>query len=642
MRKIDEILSKLEDCLLNNKYESIETETIELKDLSSGNQWRQLYISICAFLNTDGGIVIIGVNQKDKKYKLTGYDENNENKLKDGLKNLFTNENNHSIDLSNNIKYEIKNLLNKRVCVVYVFKLPDDEKFIFYEKTAYKRIITGESIITDNEIQAQNESKEELRDARELTLVSDASISDLNVDKLNEYLVVLNRDIRIETYKQDIDSASSFLNRKQFIRNNKPTLLGMLVCGDNLFDFIGERADVDCYVDSSIEIAENKKRLRDNIIQLMDNAVGFVFKNIQIGVSYEKGGTKLPEYPEKLIREIINNSLAHRDYSINRFVSVNIKPNINITVSNPGRFRQEQKIYFDDNSEKIKIRRIIPIPKPRNPRLADILKLYDKYEAKSMGMSSLINSCLHNEIDVPYYFFKSENDISLVVPKGKVYDDETKLWLDGFSGYIYKKLNRRELTEEEKIILAFIYKSERLNRLERYTILLTKDNNHFSAIADLLDKGLIYKHPESPQIHPIYLADRNLTKTEFSQELYEIFGDHYDLLSNDYKEILNTIYLHNHFSKTKTVTAYSISAYLYFKKNIFVKDEKDYQNYKRKVRTIFNKLEEKDFIINLNKNNLYKPEYLINEKFDSPQEALKFANSNDTFIDNHIAEKLKQ
>jgi predicted HTH transcriptional regulator len=266
MRKIDEILSKLEDCLLNNKYESIETETIELKDLSSGNQWRQLYISICAFLNTDGGIVIIGVNQKDKKYKLTGYDENNENKLKDGLKNLFTNENNHSVDLSNNIKYEIKNLLNKRVCVVYVFKLPDDEKFIFYEKTAYKRIITGESIITDNEIQAQNESKEELRDARELTLVSDASISDLNVDKLNEYLVVLNRDIRIETYKQDIDSASSFLNRKQFIRNNKPTLLGMLVCGDNLFDFIGERADVDCYVDSSIEIAENKKRLRDNII----------------------------------------------------------------------------------------------------------------------------------------------------------------------------------------------------------------------------------------------------------------------------------------------------------------------------------------------------------------------------------------
>ena len=458
MRKIDEILNKLEDCLLNNKYESIETEAIELKDLSGGNQWKQLYISICAFLNTDGGIVLIGVNENNKQYKLTGYNENSENKLKEELKKLFTNDKFIQVDLSNNFKLEIKDLLNKKICAVYVDKLPEDEKFVFYNKVAYKRILTGDSAIPKDEIIAHNESKEELRDARELTLVSNASISDLNVDKLNDYLVVLNRDIRIETYKKDIEESISFLNRKQFIRNERPTLLGMLVCGDNLFDFIGERADVDCYVDSLVEVADNKKRLRDNIIQLMDNAVGFVYKNIQVGVSYEKGGTKLPEYPEKLIREVINNSLAHRDYSINRFVSVDIKPNINITVSNPGRFRQEQKIYFDDNAEKIRIRRIIPIPKPRNPRLADILKLYDKYEAKSMGMSSLINSCLDNEIDVPYYFFKSENDISLVVPKGKVYDEETKLWLDGFLGYIYEKLNRRELTEEEKIILAFIYK----------------------------------------------------------------------------------------------------------------------------------------------------------------------------------------
>ena len=625
MKKIDEILNKLEDCLSNNKYESIETESIELKDLSGGNEWKQLYVSICAFLNTDGGIVICGVNENNEhnQYKLNGFDRRNEPKLDEKLRKSFTNENDIKLDLSSNFKYEFKALLNREVCVVYVEKLPEDEKYAFYEKIAYKRVLTSKPKISQDEITAHNELKKELLDARELTLVSNASISDLNVDKLNDYLVELNRDIRIETFKKDIDEAKSFLSRKQFIRNDKPTLLGMLVCGDHLFDFMGERADVFCFVDSLVEVADNKKTLRDNIIPLLNNAVGFVYKNIQIGVSYEKGGTKLPEYPEKLIREVINNSLAHRDYSINRFVSVDIKPNTNITVSNPGRFRQEQKIYFDDNSEKIRIRRIIPIPKPRNPRLADILKLYDKYEAKSKGMSSLINSCLDNEIDVPYYFFKSENDISLVVPKGKVYDEESKLWLDGFSGYIYEKLNRRELTEEEKIILTFIYKSERLNRLERYTILLTKDNNHFSAIADLLDNGLIYKHPESPQIHPIYLIDRTLAKTEFSQELYEIFGNHFDLLSDEYKKILNTIYLHNHFSKTKTVTAYSISAYLYIKKNVFVKDEKDYQNYKRNFRRIFKKLEEKDFIINLS-NNLHKPEYLINEKFDSPQAVLKY------------------
>ena len=56
-------------------------------------------------------------------------------------------------------------------------------------------------------------------------------------------------------------------------------------------------------------------------------------------------------------------------------------------------------------------------------------------------------------------------------------------------------------------------------------------------------------------------------------------------------------------------------------------DEKDYQNYKRKVRTIFNRLEEKEFITNLNENNRYKPEYIINEKFKSPQEVFSFENA---------------
>ena len=146
-------------------------------------------------------------------------------------------------------------------------------------------------------------------------------------------------------------------------------------------------------------------------------------------------------------------------------------------------------------------------------------------------------------------------------------------------------------------------------------------------ISGLEEKGLIYKYKDSPPIYPIYLVDKTLSRTEFNQELFEIFGGHFDLLSNDYKEVLNSIYLHNNFSKTKTVTAYSISAYLYFKKHITVTDEKDYQNYKRKVRTIFNRLEEKGFIVNLNKNNRYKPEYLINEKFNSPQEPFDFGKS---------------
>jgi len=624
MKTAEKILKQIENSLISGDFKSVETEKIELKDLSTGEKWKELYISTCAFLNADGGIIIIGINEKGNQYKLTGFDDNNEGKVKE-LPQKFTDEYGNELDLKEFFPaFELHDLLDKRVCVVYVDKLPEDEKFAFYDGVAYERKLTGDHKITDDSITAQRERKEELQTARELTTVESATLDDLDVDKLNNYLILLNRDVRIESLKADITSALSFLTRKSFVRNNLPTLLGMLVCGNYIDDFIERRCQVDCFVDSKLQVAQSKKVLKDNIIPLMESAFNFVINNIQVGVSYEKGGQELPEYPEQLIREIINNALAHRDYAVNRFVNVIIKPNQSIEVRNPGRFRQDQKII--DNQD-IKIRRIIPIAKAINPKLADILKVFDKWEGRGLGMASLTNACLDNEINVPYYLFHSENDISLIVPKGKVYDEEAKLWLDGFSGYIYEKLNRRELTDEEKIILTYLYKTEKLNKQEKYTILLTADNNHFAVISDLEEKGLIYRHPSSPTIYPIYLVDRTLSQTDFAQELYNLFGSHYDVLSNDYKEVLNTIYLHNNFSKTKTVTAYSISAYLYFKKNVIVADEKDYQNYKRKIRNIFNRLEEKDFITNLNKNNPYKPEYTINSSFEPSQEILNFSKS---------------
>ena len=624
MKTVEKILKQIETSLKNDTFKSVETERIELKDLSTGDKWKELYISTCAFLNTDGGIIIVGVNEKSNKYKLTGFDDNYEGKIKE-LTTKFTDENGNKLDLKNYFPaFELQDLLDKRVCVIYVDNLPEDEKFVFYDGTAYERKLTGDHKISDNSILAQRDRKEEIQTARELTAVNQAKIEDLDVDKLNNYLILLNRDVKIESLKADINSALSFLTRKSFVRDNLPTLLGMLVCGNHIYDFIEGRCQVDCFVDSRLQVAQSKRVLKDNIIPLMESAFSFVINNIQVGVSYEKGGQELPEYPEQLIREIINNALAHRNYGVNRFVNVIIKPNQSIEVRNPGSFRQEQKIFIDDDSNKI--RRIIPIAKARNPKLADILKVFDKWEGRGLGMASLTNACLENEINVPYYLFHSENDVSLIVPKGKVYDDEAKLWLDGFSGYIYEKLNRRELTDEEKIILTYLHKAEKLNKQEKYTILLTADNNHFAVISGLEEKGLIVKYKDSPPIYPIYLVDKILSKVEFNQELYDIFGTHFDLLSNDYKEVLNTVYLHNHFSKIRTVTAYSISAYLYFKKNITVTDEKDYQNYKRKIRTIFNRLEEKEFIINLNKNKQYKPEYLINKKFKPPQAPFDFRN----------------
>lgn len=216
-------------------------------------------------------------------------------------------------------------------------------------------------------------------------------------------------------------------------------------------------------------------------------------------------------------------------------------------------------------------------------------------------------------IDLPYYVL-NEDEIKLFVPKGEVYDDKMETWLKCYSGYLSKKYGK-ELNEEEKIILSYFYKSENLNRLDRYTILLTSDNNHKNIISNLEEKGLLIKNNESPQIYPIYLVDRVLTKIDYSDELKELFKADYDLLPEKYKNVLNAIYQHSKFGiQDEVISANSIGNYIYFLDKKSIDDSKKFENFKRTIRTIFNRLEEKQFIV---KKNGVKPNFEINSKYSN-------------------------
>ena len=48
-----------------------------------------------------------------------------------------------------------------------------------------------------------------------------------------------------------------------------------------------------------------------------------------------------------------------------------------------------------------------------------------------------------------------------------------------------------ELTSEHKKVLAYFYKSQKLNERRKYTILLSQNNNHFEAIQSLKKAKLI-------------------------------------------------------------------------------------------------------------------------------------------------------
>ena len=364
---IDNILRDLEELVRSGQFAEQESDTLEIKPVPPTNgDWRERQKSVNAFLNTRGGILILGIKEegqgKDRRYVFTGYQEYAENKIK-GLAGLFTDKDKRKLEAADSFPSpEIRPFLDGRVALVFVDEISAEKKYAFLDGKAYRRILTGEHEIKPAEIDAQEEYKQESWQARELQPVPDVTLEGLDLDKLNEYIHRLNRTVKVETIKADMAAAEPFLARKSFVREGKVTTLGMLVCGRYPGDYLHFRAQLHGYVDMPGTIAQDKQDFTDNVLPLMENGMAYLQRNIQVGVSAAAGGTARPQYPEQLLRETINNALAHRDYSINRQVIIAIKPGSHISISNPGSFRSS--LLLETRSPALQTLRILPEAKP--------------------------------------------------------------------------------------------------------------------------------------------------------------------------------------------------------------------------------------------------------------------------------------
>ncbi len=610
---IDDILQKLSVLIQENRFEELESDTLEIKPVpSEGGQWRERYKSVNAFLNTQGGILILGIKEEcqgsSRRYVFTGYQDHAENKIKD-LPNQFEDLDGKAVSIADQFPNpELRQFLTGRIALVYVDELAVDSKYCFYDKAAYKRVLTGDHKLSKDDIERQEESKQEMWKVRELQIVPDCKLEDLDLDKLNDYIQLLNRTVKVETIKPDLVAATPFLERKYFMIKGSVTTLGELVCGRYPGDRLGFRSQLHGFVEMPGEIALDKQDFTDNVLSLMENGLSFVLRNIQVGVSSAHGGVATPQYPERLLRETINNALAHRDYSIDRQVIVAIKPGVHLSIRNPGTF--ERKLLIEVLDHPMRVLRILPEAKPRNPFLANVLRVYRKWEGIGIGMATLVNLSLQNEIDLPYYRLY-QDEVRLFICAGKLQDSEMELLFSSFDAYIGRKLKGFSITASQKSVLAYLIKSQRANSQERHTILLTPDNNHNEELRTLETAGLIYKHPSSPAHYPIYLADEELLKENYHSELQEMFGDSYSALKDDSKDCLNIIYRHQRFSSKSVVNASLVGRLLWAMKGRRNDDLRGFESYVRGIRTIFNRLNENGMLVK----QIGKQGYSLNETY---------------------------
>lgn len=599
-------LSQLQALIEQDRFEDIESDTIELKPCpSTGQDWTERFKSVNAFLNTRGGLLILGIKEQGRdagrKYVVSGYDPAAESHLSQ-MRQIFTDAEKHPLDLSEYLPpTEMRSFMGNRIAIQRVDALPAQKRFVFYKSQAYKRQLTGDLKINQAELDRQVEFLEEIAQARELEPLGTEGLECIDLDKLNEYIVQLNRLQKIETLKPSLQEAVPFLTRKRFLVDGRLTLLGGLVCGAYPGDLLGFRAHVHGYVNAAGQdsvVVQDKQDMIANVLPLLEQANAYVLRNIQAGVSISRGGTVNPQYPESVLRETINNALAHRDYSINKQVVISITPGRHIEIANPGKFRDQLLLNLaPTHPGDTPILRIVPETKPRNPRLADVLRVYRKWEGRGIGMSTLVNLSLDNRLNLPYFKFKSD-EVTLVLQAGSLIDARITELFESRDAYIAKKLGALEaFSLEKKAVLAYLIKSEWANSEGRFCVLLTPDNNHSQAIKVLEGTGLIFRDGRSTDLYPVYTADRNLHTENFEKELRARFGSAMDDLPLLGLKVIAVICRYNHFSSKSVVSAKQASFALWTTDNMDQSDIRAFDLFYRKVRTIFNQLEAQGFIV---------------------------------------------
>jgi ATP-dependent DNA helicase RecG len=608
------VLERIKGLVRERRFENVETDWLELKPTPSENaSWAEVEKSICAFLNSRGGVIVLGIRENEKtqphRYEFTGWRSDSESKLK-SLTQVFVDPDDRPLEIASLLDLRIQPFLEGQIAILSVNELRADLKFARIGRSgkAWKRAGTG-----DHEIQVggyewkdQLNYREEAQASRELTLIPDTSLESIDLDALNQVIVRLNRGRSIETVKTSLEAARSYLERKNYMRSGQVTMLGMLVCGSHPGDHLEFRARADGYVDLPGQLRADKQHFEGHVLELIEDLYRYVQRSTMLGVDKTvKSGSPAPEYPFDLLSEMINNAFTHRDYSINKPVRATIRPHQSLSISNPGRFRSHLQKRLGFGKEQLL--RIVPENKPTNPKLANILRFFEKWEGRSIGMATLVDLCIKNEIDLPYYRFLSD-EVELVLRPGKLVGDRMNRHFERFDGFISEKLGGFEIDEIQKTILAYLIKSEWENRRNHYTVLLTHDNNHSGEMQRLESSGLIVRHPESDSVYPVFVAARELVELDEPKELSDIFGNSLKELGSEYRDILRVVHRVNMYSKKRLASAKQVAFALWYETHeSHDQDIRQFDRFYRSVRNKFNKLDKDGFLKKSEKNG-----YVIN------------------------------
>jgi ATP-dependent DNA helicase RecG len=316
----------------------------ELKEAGGGFP-SSVVASLCAFANTSGGVVILGISEKS----FEPVKELDVKTLQSQLAQCARERINPPLDLD----IQVLHYHDKPVVVANVAELDIKQKPCYVKKLgrpngSYLRTGDGDHNLTLYEIDRFVENQNRVAQ-NDILVIPDATMQDLDNDLIQGWLAV-QRTGSFGRASQ-LSDEQLFVNRRVAAYaadgSLKPTLAGLCALGVFPQKFFPRLNVVFSSFPTTLkgDVATGGKRFEDSenvdgpIPAMLLGTLRAISRNIKHGAIVKDGlRENVPDYPLDAVREAVANALMHRDYSLDAQgipVRVELYPD-RLEIINPG------------------------------------------------------------------------------------------------------------------------------------------------------------------------------------------------------------------------------------------------------------------------------------------------------------------
>lgn len=334
--------------------------TIELKEALTSSIGKD----ICAFANSSGGRIIIGVDDKTndiKGYKLTNSDRS---KIQDIARNMSP---------AFNVQIEqVKDLV-----VIYV----PDGKDKPYAVNGHFYLRFGAN--------SQQLNRDEIRDMfQKENLISfeknivDFKDSDFSNDAFTEFQKESGLDVDL--------SKDHILSNLSLLTNDRLNNCGVLLFSRNVKSYF-PNATVACFLYADKEQTEiiDSKEFFGDFLSNLNNAYNYLLSKLNTAIIIDglKHKAKL-ELPKEALREAIINAMIHRDYFFSSNIQVHVTPE-RVEIVNPGKLLFPKEELGKRSAQ-------------RNPLLTDMVHRLGLVEKAGSGIKRMRKSMKEYDLELDF------------------------------------------------------------------------------------------------------------------------------------------------------------------------------------------------------------------------------------------------